>query len=277
MESLKIGIIGGTGLNKVDILKDTYELDVDTVFGKPSDKLLCGKINNVDCVLLSRHDKEHLTSPTKVNYRANLLALKNVGCTVVIVTTACGSLDESYAPGDLVILDDYIDRTTKREHSFYDGTQPEHFNKICHIPMYPAFSPELRSILIEVCDEKKLNFHKTGTMITIEGPKFSSRAESKMLKSFGGHTINMTTSPEVYLAKELGMPYASIGIVTDYDCWRDHADDSEHVDVESVLKMFKSNLDKVIDLILDTIPRIQAKDWKPILEANEKLVKSSIL
>jgi 5'-methylthioadenosine phosphorylase len=149
-------------------------------------------------------DKNHLTGPSKVNYRANLLALKNVGCTVVIVTTACGSLDESYAPGDLVILDDYIDRTTKREHSYYDGTQPEHFNKICHIPMYPAFSPELRSIIIQACEEKELNFHKTGTMVTIEGPKFSSRAESKMMKSWGAHTINMTTSPEVYLAKELG-------------------------------------------------------------------------
>lgn len=264
-------------MNKVDILKDAYELEVDTVFGKPSDKLLCGKINNVDCVLLSRHDKEHLTSPTKVNYRANLLALKNAGCTVVMVTTACGSLDENYAPGDLVILDDYIDKTSKREHSYYDGSQPGHFNKICHIPMYPAFSAELRSILIEVCEEKKYNFHKTGTMITIEGPKFSSRAESKMFKSWGAHTINMTTSPEVFLAKELGLPYASIAIVTDYDCWREHADDSEHVDVGSVLEMFKSNLHKVIELIVESITKIESKDWEPILEANAKLVVASIM
>lgn len=278
MESnLKIGIIGGTGLNNVDIIKDAYQIEVDTIFGKPSDKLTCGKLNNVDCVLLSRHDRNHLTGPTKVNYRANLLALKNAGCHVIIVTTACGSLDENYAPGDLVILDDYIDKTTKREHSYFDGTQPEQFNKICHIPMYPAFSNELRSILIKSCEEKKLKFHKTGTMVTIEGPKFSSRAESKMFKSWGAHTINMTTSPEVYLAKELGIPYASIAIVTDYDCWRDHADDSEHVDVESVLKMFKSNLSKVIDLILDVVPKIQAVNWQPILKANEKMVNSSLL
>jgi len=275
--NLKIGIIGGTGLNKIDILKDAYEIEVDTVFGKPSDKLTCGKINNVDCVLLSRHDKEHLTGPTKVNYRANLLALKNVGCTCVIVTTACGSLDEQYAPGDLVILDDFIDKTTKREQSFYDGTKPEHFNKICHIPMYPAFSSELRNILIDLCEEKKFKFHKTGTMVSIEGPKFSSRAESKMFKSWGAHTINMTTCPEVYLAKELGLPYASIAIVTDYDCWRDHADDSEHVDVESVLKMFKSNLGKVTDLVVSVVPKIQAVNWEPILKANEKMVKASIL
>jgi 5'-methylthioadenosine phosphorylase len=222
-------------------------------------------------------DKNHLTSPTKVNYRANLLALKNIGCSVVVVTTACGSLDENYAPGDLVILDDYIDKTCKRELSYYDGTQPEHFNKTCHIPMYPAFSPELRSILIKVCDEKKFKYHKTGTMITIEGPKFSSRAESKMFKSWGAHTINMTTSPEVFLAKELGLPYASIAIVTDYDCWRDHADDSEHVDVGSVLEMFKANLHKVIELIIESIPKIQSKDWQPILEENAKCIASGIL
>ena len=146
-----------------------------------------------------------MTGPSNVNYRANLLALKNIGCTVVIVTTACGSLDEAYAPGDLVILDDYIDKTTKRHHTFYDGSQPDYFHKICHIPMYPAFSNELRSILIKTCEEKSISHHKTGTMVTIEGPKFSSRAESKMFKSWGAHTINMTTSPEVYLAKELGI------------------------------------------------------------------------
>ncbi len=238
---------------------------------------MCGKLNNVDCVILSRHDKNHLTGPSNVNYRANLLALKNVGCQLIIVTTACGSLDENYAPGDLVLLDDFIDRTCKREMTYYDGTKPEQFNKICHIPMFPAFSPELRSVLIEACDEKEIKYHKTGTMVTIEGPRFSSRAESKMFQKWGAHTINMTTCPEVYLAKELGLPYASIAIVTDYDCWRDHADDSEHVDVESVLKMFKSNLGKVTDLLLDVVARVQTKDWLPILEANQKLVQSSLL
>ena len=183
------------GLNKIEIFQDAYEIEVETIFGKTSDKLICGKLNNVDCVLLSRHDKNHLTGPTNVNYRANLLALKNVGCHVVIVTTACGSLDERYAPGDLVILDDFIDRTTKREMTYYDGTRPEVFNKICHIPMYPAFSTELRNILIEACEAKNLQFHKTGTMVTIEGPRFSSRAESKMFQKWGAHT-SMTFSKQ---------------------------------------------------------------------------------
>lgn len=261
----------------MSLFEDPYELDVTTVFGKPSDKLVCGKIKDIDCVLLSRHDKNHLTGPSNVNYRANLLALKNVGCNVIVVTTACGSLDERYKPGDLVVLDDFIDRTTKRQQTFYDGTQPEHFNKICHIPMFPAFSPELRSIIVKECESASLSFHKTGTMVTIEGPRFSSRAESKMFQSWGAHTINMTTCPEVVLAKELGIPYASIAIVTDYDCWREHVDDSQHVDVESVLKMFRSNLGKVTDLILELIPKIAAFNWKPVLEANEKLLKSSIV
>ena len=134
-------------MNKVNLLEDSYELEVDTVFGSPSDKLTCGRIANVECVLLSRHDKNHLTGPSQVNYRANLLALKNAGCNIIIVTTACGSLNENYKPGDLVILDDFIDRTSKRHQSFYDGTNPTFFNRICHIPMYPAFRFEIFSIL----------------------------------------------------------------------------------------------------------------------------------
>jgi 5'-methylthioadenosine phosphorylase len=272
---LKIGIIGGTGLNKIDILKDAYELDIDTICGKPSDKLVCGKISGIDCVLLSRHDKNHLTGPTQVNYRANLLALKNAGCHVVVVTTACGSLNENYKPGDLVILDDFIDRTTKREQSYYDGKNPSQFNKICHIPMYPAFSPELRKILIELCQESGISFHSSGTMVTIEGPRFSSRAESRMFQQWGAHTINMTTCPEVVLAKELGLPYASIAMVTDYDCWREH--ESEHVDVESVLKVFRANIEKVTKLIVDGVPRIAEFEWEPVLEAHRKMIASSIL
>ena len=143
-------------MNKIEILQDAYELEVETIYGKPSDKLICGKINGVECILLSRHDKNHLTGPTQVNYRANLLALKNAGCNVLIVTTACGSLHEKYKPGDLVILDDFIDRTTKREQTFYDGKHIHAFNKICHIPMYPAFSTELRDILVEQCEKANI-------------------------------------------------------------------------------------------------------------------------
>jgi 5'-methylthioadenosine phosphorylase len=252
-----------------------HELDVDTIFGKPSDKLICGKIKNIDCVLLSRHDRNHTTNPSNVNYRANMLALKNAGCNVILVTTACGSLNENYKPGDLAIIDDFIDRTSKREQTFYDGTRAE-FKRISHMPCYPAFSPQLRKLLVEACERVGIDgWHRTGTMMTIEGPRFSSRAESRMYQQWGAHTINMTTCPEAVLAKELGLPYAAIAIVTDYDCWRENS--HEHVDVESVLRTFKNSLSKVTSLILNVIPKIAEFNWQPVLEENQNVVNSSIL
>jgi 5'-methylthioadenosine phosphorylase len=262
-------------LNNVEILQNAQEIEVDTIFGKPSSPLVCGKLNGVDCVLLSRHDKQHRTGPSQVNYRANLLALKNAGCHILLVTTACGSLNENYKPGDLVILDDFVDRTHKREQTYHDGTQPEHFDKICHIPMYPAFSNEMREIVIRECEKSQLDFHRTGTMVTIEGPRFSSRAESRMFQQWGAHTINMTTCPEVTLAKELGMPYASIAIVTDYDCWREHGE--QHVDVESVFKMFRSSLDKVTKLILNSVGALAQHNWQPVLESYQKTAQGSLV
>lgn len=260
----------------MSILEEASFVEVDTIYGKPSDKLTCGKIAGVDCVLLSRHDRNHTTSPSNVNYRANMLALKEAGCTVVIATTACGSLNESYAPGQLAILDDFIDRTTKRTQTYFDGSHPERFGRICHMPMYPAFSEELRAILIAECQELALSFHDKATIVSIEGPRFSSRAESKSFQQMNAHLINMTTCPEAVLAKELGMPYASIGIITDYDCWRE-TKDAHHVDVESVLAMFRANLAKVTSLIVNTIPKVAAYDWKLVVEKSEKLVKNSLL
>lgn len=126
------------------------------MFGSPSDKLICGRLGGVECVLLSRHDRQHLTNPSNVNYRANLLALKNAGCDCVLATTACGSLDESYRPGDLVVVDDFIDRTYKREQTYYDGTQPQAFHRICHMPMFPAFCAEMRAVIIDACERAKV-------------------------------------------------------------------------------------------------------------------------
>jgi 5'-methylthioadenosine phosphorylase len=264
------------GLNNVSLLKDAHEIEVDTAYGKPSSPLVCGKLNNVDCVLLNRHDKSHRTGPSQVNYRANLLALRNAGCHVVLATTACGSLNEAYKPGDLAILDDFIDRTTKREQTYHDGSHPDHFDRICHMPMYPAFSAELRQELVRECASLGLSHHATGTMVTIEGPRFSSRAESKMFQQWGAHTINMTTCPEVVLAKELGLPYASVAIVTDYDCWREH--EGEHVDVESVLRVFKGTVGKVTDLLVSIVGKLgQRSDWPTVLESYKKTVASSLM
>lgn len=158
--------------------------------------------------------------PSNVNYRANLWALKAVGCSHVVVTTACGSLQEEVQPGDCVILDQFIDRTTKRVSTFYDG-QPGSLEGVCHIPMDTPFCDRTREIVIQAANELGFfsNVHRHGTVLTIEGPRFSSQAESNLWRQFGAHVVNMTTVPEVCLARELGLCYAAIALPTDYDSW----------------------------------------------------------
>lgn len=164
--------------------------------------------------------------PTNINYRANIYALKQEGCSHVIATTACGSLREEFRPGDFAILDQFIDRTTKRPSTFYDGaaTSPP---GVCHIPMAYPFCDRTRQLLLDVARDiiGLWCVHDHATMVTVEGPRFSSRAESLMFRSWGADLINMTTVPEVVLAKEAGLSYASIAMVTDYDCWRDTSED----------------------------------------------------
>jgi 5'-methylthioadenosine phosphorylase len=149
-----------------------------------------------------------------------MYAMHHLGCTHVIVSTACGSLVEEIPPSMLVVVDQFIDRTTKRPSTFYDG-EPGHLRGICHIPMADAFDARTRQVLVDVIGELGLPLRKSGTIVTIEGPRFSSRAESHMFRSWGAHLINMTTVPEVVLANELGMCYAAIAMATDYDCWRE--------------------------------------------------------
>merc|ERR1711962_915108 len=177
---IKVGIIGGTGLEDPQILTEKSEKTVDTEFGKPSSALTVGKINGVDVVLLSRHGKAHEIGPSDINYRANILALKNEGCTHILTTNACGSLKEEYGIGDLVVLDQFIDRTYKREPSFYSVTSPEgsKFRQVQHIPMGEPFCEDSRKVLIKVISELEFKFHEKGTIVVIEGPRFSTRAES---------------------------------------------------------------------------------------------------
>jgi len=200
---MAIGIIGGSGLDDPKILKDAKEIEVDTPFGKPSSPLTLGKIEGKEVVLLARHGRKHTIMPTNVNFRANIHALKEQGCTAILATTACGSLKEEIKPGDLVILDQFIDRTTKRACTFYEK------DKVCHIAMAEPFCSKLRKLLIENAKELKLKHHEKGTMITIEGPRFSTKAESKMFIKWGADVINMSTVPEVVLAREAGICYAS--------------------------------------------------------------------
>lgn len=266
--TVKIGIIGGSGLSNPEILKGGEEYEIDTPFGKPSDALISGEISGVPCILLSRHGRGHTIMPTNVNFRANLWAMKEVGCTHLLVTTACGSLQEGIHPGDIVILDQFIDRTHKRIQTFFDGGLKSPLG-ICHMSMADPFCKRTSKMLYDSGKDLGLSIHESGTILTIEGPRFSSRAESKLWNSWGAHCINMTTVPEVILAKELGLCYASMALVTDYDSWREG---EEGVNVESVMKIFKQNSTNAQKLLLDVIPKIAAEDWTKTLEENKNAV-----
>lgn len=241
-----------------DILENRVESSIETPYGKPSDVIIQGEIKGVKCALLARHGRKHSIMPTNVNYRANVWALKSIGCTHLIVSTATGSLQEKFQPGQLVVPNDFIDRTTKRAQSFYDGGE-ESPAGVCHLPMYPAFHEKTRQVLIETARELNIDVHTKATIVTIEGPRFSSKAESLMFRQWGGDLINMTTCPEVVLAKEAGLLYGAVAIATDYDCWRDRG---ENVCVADVLKVFGENVSKVKSILIKSVENIAKQDWE---------------
>src|SRR3989344_7216645 len=193
---MKIGIIGGTGLDNPQLLDDFKEISVDTPFGKPSSTLIKGKYQGIDLVIIARHGRKHEIPPTQVNNKANIFALKNEGCKYILATSAVGSLKEEIQRGDFVILDQFIDFTRRRDLSFYDKFD---FGPL-HTPMAKPFSNDLRKKLINACKELKFGYHETGTVITIEGPRFSTIAESKMFRQWGADVINMSIAPEAILA-----------------------------------------------------------------------------
>lgn len=243
MTQNKIGIIGGSGLDNPNILENFQEIEIDTPFGHSSGKLVCGKIGDTEVVILARHGKNHSITPTKVPYRANIWALKEAGCNYILATTACGSLQEKIAPGDFVFIDQFIDFTKHRPLTFFE-------DKVIHTPMAEPFSIFLREKLISVAKEQNLKYHPQGTMITIEGPRFSTKAESKLFQSWNVDVINMSTVPEVTLANEIGIPYQSIAMATDYDCWKEG---EESVTLDMIYKRMRESADKVLSLIIETI------------------------
>ncbi|MDP2370039.1 S-methyl-5'-thioadenosine phosphorylase [Rhodoferax sp.] len=246
----KIGIIGGSGLDNPDILDKPVDRAVDTAWGPPSAALKCGQINGVDVVLLARHGREHTLAPSRVNYRANIQALKDAGCTHILATTAVGSLREEIKRGDLVIVDQFIDFTKQRAMSFHESFAP---HQPVHTPMAEPFDAALRAILIETCMKHSFAFHRSGTVVTIEGPRFSTRAESKMFRAWGADIINMSIATEATLANEAGIPYAAVAMSTDYDCWKT---DEEPVTWEAILAVFNENAKKVTTLLTDAIPHV---------------------
>jgi 5'-methylthioadenosine phosphorylase len=247
-----IGIIGGSGLDDPKLLKNFEEKIVDTPYGKPSSPLTIGELDGKKVVVLARHGRKHQIMPSNVPFRANISALKQEGCQLILASTACGSLREEIEPGMFVFPDQFIDWTKHRIATFFDK------EKVCHIPMGEPFCKELRKDLIKTAKEMKLKFKPKGTVITIEGPKFSTRAESKMFRLLGADVINMSTVPEVVLAREAGICYQAIAMSTDYDAWREKEDS---IDIQTVFKIFSKNADNVKQLLLKTIPKIKEKEY----------------
>jgi len=246
MKPLKIGIIGGSGLENPEILENYKEIEVDTPFGKPSSKLICGNLFGIDIVIISRHGKKHEIPPTHVNNRANIFALKYEGCKKIIATTAVGSLKEEIKRGDFVILDQFIDFTRHRDVTFFDKFE---FGAM-HFPMAKPFSENLRKKLIEVCEELGFPYHKKGTVITIEGPRFSTIAESNLFRQWGADIINMSIAPEAILANEAEIEYAAVAMSTDYDCWKEG---EESVSWEMIKEIMKDNSERMKKILMKLI------------------------
>ncbi|HPT03877.1 MAG TPA: S-methyl-5'-thioadenosine phosphorylase [Bacteroidales bacterium] len=246
---IKIGIIGGSGLEKLNIFNKINEISVETPYGSPSSTFFCGTMEEKEVYILSRHGRNHSISPTHVNNRANIIALKQLGCQYIIATTACGSLREEIQRGDFVLADQFIDFTRFRKNTFFDSFD----NGLHHVAMPDPFSEDLRQQILRSSSDLNLNIHPTGAIITIEGPRFSTRAESKMFRLWGADVVNMSTAPEAMLANEAEIPYAAIAISTDYDSWKH---DEEPVTWEDVLKVFNQNVVRLTDLLIKVIKDI---------------------
>lgn len=248
---MKVGIIGGSGLDDPNILHKPNEVEVDTPYGKPSSVLTCGVIKGVDVAIIARHGKAHTIRPSQVNFRANIWALKEYGCTHILAATAVGSLREEIEPGHLVFPGQFIDFTRKRETTFFDE------DVVVHTPMAEPFCPNLRRLLAESARKLGIACHDNKTVVTIEGPRFSTRAESRMFRSWNADVINMSTVPEVNLAREKKVHYVSSAMSTDYDCWREGEDS---VTWEMIVATMKKNADSVITLFQNIIPQITEYD-----------------
>lgn len=244
---VKIGMIGGSGFDDPDFLTDVRSLKKGTPFGSLSADLIVGKAGEIETVIMLRHGKGHRIMPSAINYRANIWAMKEVGVTHIIATSACGSLREEIEPGHLVFPDQFIDWTRTRKSTFHEGDQ------VVHMAMADPFCERLRSILIETCITEGIIHHPRGTVVTIEGPRFSTRAESRMFRMLGGDIINMSTVPEAVLAREAGICYAVAAMSTDYDTWHDSEApvtwemiaETMNNNVENVKKIFFRSLSKI--------------------------------
>lgn len=241
MSEWTIGIIGGSGLYEIEGLEDAQFIAVDTPWGKPSDELLIGRLHGVKFVFLPRHGRGHRIPPSNVNARANVDALKRAGCTDVLAISAIGSLREELAPGRFVVVDQFIDRTRERSSSFFGS------GLVAHVSMADPVCPRLSRLAFEAAEAAGASVVYGGTYLAMEGPQFSSRAESHLYRSWGCDVIGMTATPEAKLAREAELPYALVGMVTDYDCWRE----GDKVEVAAVIAQLQANAATARKLIVE--------------------------
>lgn len=253
----EIGVFGGSGF--YDLIENVKEFEIETPFGKTSDKINIGSINKKRVAFIPRHGKGHKLPPHKIPYQANLWAMKKIGVKKIISPIAVGSLNYFIKPGDFVICDQFINWTKHRKNTFYNGNEIENIkksDKVAHFSMAEPYCNELRKIAIKSAEKINIKFHETGTVVVIEGPQFSTRAESKFFSAQNWDIINMTAYPEVALARELGICYINIGLVTDYDAGLVGNKNIKPVTVKEVIKIFNQNNIKVKNLIFEIIGNI---------------------
>jgi len=248
MVNNKLAIIGGSGLYDVEEFKDRELLDIKTPWGKPSDQILKTKYNGNEVLFLPRHGRGHLISPSNINFRANIDALKQLGATDIVSVSAVGSLKDDLPPGKFVIVDQFIDKTFARSKTFFDD------EIVAHVSMAHPTSGGLMNACEEAIKKEKIDYQKGGTYVVMEGPQFSTLAESNLYRSWKADVIGMTNMPEAKLAREAEIRYASVSMVTDFDCWHP---DHENVDVQQVVKVLLRNAEKAKSMIKNLIENFE--------------------
>lgn len=247
----QIGVFGGSGF--YSFLDKTEEVAIKTPYGNPSDTITIGEIEGLKVAFLPRHSSDHSIPPQKINYRANVWAMKELGVTQIFGPCAAGSLQPHVKPGDLVVCDQFVDRTAARADTFYEGP------KTTHISTAEPYCPRMGQQIFHTAKSMGLNCHPKGTVVVIQGPRFSTKAESRWFSRQGWEVVNMTQYPEAYLARELAICYANISLITDYDAGLEDDPDTEAVTTEEIIKIFKQNIANLRDLLFQSIPKVAGK------------------
>ncbi|MFN8445283.1 MAG: S-methyl-5'-thioadenosine phosphorylase [Caldilineaceae bacterium] len=280
-DPVRFGVIGGSGVYSIEALTNVEEVTLNTPFGSPSDNYIVGTLHGQRVAFLPRHGRGHRISPTRLNQRANIYGFKMLGVEYLIGVSACGSLQEHIAPGHIVIPDQLLDRTTGRSLSFFDDPAVGTDGLVVHISVADPFCPRLSQICYEAVQQAGAHVHMGGNFVTIEGPRFSTKAESRVFRTWGMDIIGMTTTPEAQLAREAEMSYAVMAHVTDYDVWHES---EEPVTVEMVVQTLMRNADiakqavaNAIALLANAGPTPQANALRDAIMTNKKLVRPDVV